>query len=143
MMMLTYCEAPYGNHKQVMNEVKLRIKRVPETSLMEALEFGILDDKVTLYQLKEDDLFSLDNPLLIHLRSQLLIAAELVLLSIDNSAEVTVLRIESKRLVFSGGQSHGGFPSEIFKYIDIVDNFRLFKDMGAKTYKYLPYKPNV
>lgn len=75
-MILTYCEAPYGNHKQVMNEVKLRIKRVSEHALMEALDFGILDDDVTLFELKEDDLFSLDNPLLIHLISQLLIAAE-------------------------------------------------------------------
>ena len=136
-MMLTYCEAPYGNHNEVMNEVKLRIKRVPEHALMEALDFGTLDDDISLYQLKEDDLFSLDNPLLIHLRSQLLIAAELVLLSIDNSPEVTVHHLESKRWVFSGGQSWGDFPTEIFKYIEIVDTFELFKDMGAPSYKYL------
>lgn len=69
-MMLTYCEIPYCNHKQVMNEVKLRIKRVSEHALMEALDFGTLDDDVALFELKEDDLLSLDNPLLIHLRSQ-------------------------------------------------------------------------
>lgn len=134
-MMLTYCEAPYGNHKQVMNEVKLRIKRVPEHALMEALDYGTLDDKITLSTLEEDDLFSLDNPLLIHLRSQLLIAAELVLLAIDNSPEVTVHHLESKRWIFSGGQSWGDFPTEIFKYIEIVSIFELFKDMGVPDFE--------
>ena len=135
-MMLTYCEAPYGEYDEVMRDVRARINAIPNEMLMEALESGLLDDNYNSYELKEKDLFDVDNVLLLYLRHQIVIAADLVFLAIDNSFEVSIHYFEDKRMMFSGGLSCGDFPTDIFQYITIVDGFDLFSGMGNRDYKY-------
>lgn len=135
-MMLTYCEAPYGEYDEVMKDVRERINSIPDEMLMEALDDGLLKDEIDDYELKEDDLFDVNNVLLLYLRHQVIIAADLVYLAIDNSPEVSIHFFADKRMMFSGGPSWGDFPTDIFQYITIVDNFGLFSGMGDPNYKY-------
>lgn len=135
-MMLAYCEAPYGEYDKVMSDVRARINAIPNEMLMEAAESGLLDDNYDSYDLEEKDLFDIDNVLLLYLRHQVIIAADLVLLAINNSFEVSIHYFEGKRMMFSGGLSCGDFPTDIFQYITIVDNFDLFSGMGNPAYEY-------
>jgi len=135
-MMLTFCEAPCGVYSEIISLVKKRLLLLEDSFLIEkAMDLG-LDDDYSGFEPDEDDLYDLDKPLVLYIRSQVMDAVDIVLLSMDTSPDVDIQEIEGKRFIFTGGQSWSDFPTKIFRDINIVKTLNLFDGMGRDNFNY-------
>lgn len=135
-MMLAFCEAPHGSYKEVICVARKRLETMDDSLLRDAVADGLLDDDYSKYELKESDLYNLDNPLAMYLRAQVMEAVDIVLISMDTSLHVTTRILDNKSWAFTGGQTLEEFPSDIFRNILIIEYFNLFRDMGSKDFDY-------